>query len=76
MTNEKKTRDYTRAAIDRYNAKFDRVAANLPKGTKDRIAAVAPGITPGAFVRDAAIKELERLEKEAAAGDPGSSKTE
>lgn len=34
MTAKKKTTpEYTRKAIERYNAKFDRVAVNLPKGT-------------------------------------------
>lgn len=28
---------YTRDAINRYNAKFDRITINLPRGTKDRI---------------------------------------
>lgn len=59
----KKTASYTRAAIDKYNEKFDRIAANLPKGAKERIKTVAPDITPGAFVRAAAMKELERLEQ-------------
>ena len=31
------TADYTKKAIKKYNAKFDRVAVNLPKGTKERI---------------------------------------
>lgn len=64
MPENKKTADYTRRAIEKYNAKFDRIIANLPKGTKERIKAINPDITPGAFVRDAAIKELERIEKE------------
>ena len=63
-----KTASYTRAAIDKYNEKFDRIIANLPKGTKERINAAAPGKSYGAFVRDAAIKELERIENENAAG--------
>ena len=59
----KKTPDYTRRAIEKYNQKFDRVMCNLPKGSKERIAAVAPGISPGAFVRDAAIEKIETLER-------------
>ena len=69
MPDKNKTANYTRAAIDRYNAKFDRIIANLPKGSKERIKAINPDITPGAFVREAAIKELERLENENAAAD-------
>lgn len=64
MPENKKTAEYTRRAIEKYNAKFDRIIANLPRGTKERIKAINPDITPGAFVRDAAIKELERLENE------------
>lgn len=59
----KKTPDYTRRAIEKYNQKFDRVMCNLPKGSKERISAVAPGISPGAFVRDAAIEKIETLER-------------
>ena len=32
-----KVPEYTRRAADRYNAKFDRIAVNLPKGSKDKI---------------------------------------
>ena len=63
MTNNK-TADYTRRAIDKYNSKFDRVAANLPKGTKERIKAVAGNLSAGAFVVRATLAELERLEAE------------
>lgn len=62
--NEKKTANYTRRAIDRYNMKFDRVTANLPKGTKERIKAVAGDLSAGAFVVSATLAELERLEAE------------
>ena len=62
MPENKKTAEYTRRAIDNYKKKFDQVLVNLPKGSKERIKAINPDITPGAFVRDAAIKELERIE--------------
>lgn len=32
-----KVPEYTNKAIERYHAKFDRIAASLPKGTKDII---------------------------------------
>lgn len=32
-----KTPDYTKRAINKYNQKFDRVAINLPIGSKDLI---------------------------------------
>lgn len=35
-----KTPDYTKKAINKYNAQFDRLTINLPKGTKERIEAV------------------------------------
>lgn len=59
---DNKTASYTRRAIDKYNQKFDRVTANLPKGTKERIKAVAGDISAGAFVVSATLAELERLE--------------
>ena len=37
---EIKTKSYDRAAVDRYNEKFDRFSLNLPKGTKERMQAV------------------------------------
>lgn len=64
MPENKKTADYTRRAIENYKKKFDQVLVNLPKGTKEKIKSLCPGMTPGAFVRDAAIKELGRIEKE------------
>lgn len=36
-TDKSKTKDYTLKAISKYNAKFDRIAVNLPKGSKDWI---------------------------------------
>lgn len=63
MTKENKTPDYTRAAIDKYNQKFDRITVNFPKGTKERIKA-ATGKTAGGFAVECVIKELERIEKE------------
>ena len=61
---DKKTASYTRAAIDKYNLKFDRVAANLPRGTKERITAAAPEVSWGAFVVAATLEKLERIENE------------
>lgn len=57
-----KTPDYTRKAIDNYNAKFDRITVNFPKGTKERIKELT-GKTAGGFAVECVINELERIEK-------------
>lgn len=53
------TKSYDRAAVDRYNAKFDRVTLNLPKGTKERMEAV--GMSAGDRVK-AILDALEKME--------------
>lgn len=63
MPEKNKTASYTRKAIDNYNAKFDRITVNFPKGTKERIKA-ATDKTAGGFAVECVIKELERLENE------------
>lgn len=55
------TPEYTKKAINKYNAKFDRIAVNLPKGTKERIKNLT-GESYNAFVSALVLKELERLE--------------
>lgn len=37
MPKEKKVPEYTAKAIEKYHAKFDRIAVSLPKGSKDWI---------------------------------------
>lgn len=59
-----KTADYTRKAIDNYNAKFDRITVNLPKGCKDIITAKT-GKSATAWARDILVRELERLDESA-----------
>ena len=61
MADDLKTPAYTRRAIAAYNAKFDRVQVNLPKGTKERIHAT--GESMAAFINRVVLLELERLEK-------------
>lgn len=63
MTNDNKTPDYTRRAVDKYNSKFDRISANMPRGFRDRVAAVSDS-SAAAFVVAAALEKLERLEAE------------
>lgn len=48
--------------------KYDRINAVLPKGTKERIKAVAPG-TISAYLTEAILEKLDRDER--AAQDPG-----
>lgn len=70
MTPKNKTPNYTRAAIDRYNSKYDRITVNFPKGTKEKIKTLTD-YSAGGFAVACVLKELERLEKENAAGGPG-----
>ena len=58
---EIKTPDYTRRAIDKYNAQFDIVSVKLPAGTKERM--TAAGFTPSDRVQ-AILKALEEREAE------------
>lgn len=55
-----KTPEYTRKAIQNYNNKFDRIAVNLPKGTKQEIKDLT-GKSCNAFISALVIKELERI---------------
>jgi hypothetical protein len=52
---------YTEKAIKKYDAKFDRVSILLPKGTKERIKALA-GKSVSSFVSQAVTAELDRIE--------------
>ena len=61
------TPEYTKKAINKYNAKFDRIAVNLPKGTKERIKNLT-GESCNAFVSTLVLKELERLESSSVSG--------
>ena len=56
-----KTPEYTKKAIQNYNNKFDRIAVNLPKGTKDRIK-VLTGKSCNAYVSELVVKDLDSLE--------------
>ena len=54
-----KTPEYTRKAVAKYQAKFDRVNINLPKGLKDQ-AKAATGESLNACVLRLLLEELER----------------
>ena len=55
------TPEYTKRAINNYNAKFDRIAVNMPKGTKEKIKELT-GKSCNAFISALVLAELERLE--------------
>lgn len=57
-----KTPEYTKKAIQNYNNKFDRVAVNLPKGTKERIKELT-GKSCNAYISDLVIKDLDNMGK-------------
>ena len=55
------TPEYTKKAINKYNSKFDRIAVNLPIGTKERIKKLT-GKSCNAYISELVLAELERLE--------------
>ena len=55
--------EYTKNAAKRYNEKFDRLAVNLPKGTRERIKNLT-GMSGNAYISKVVLDDLERLEKE------------
>ena len=57
------TPEYTKKAIQRYNSKFDRIAVNLPIGTKDRIKELT-GLSCNKYISSLVLKDLERIERE------------
>lgn len=57
------TPQYTKDAINRYNAKFDRLAINLPKGTKERIKTLT-GKSGNAYICELVLEDLDRLERD------------
>ena len=56
---EIKTPEYTRKAIAKYQAKFDRVNINLPRGLKDQVKA-ATGESVNSLVVRLLVAELEK----------------
>ena len=57
------TPEYTKRAIQNYNNKFDRVAVNLPKGTKEQIKHLTGGKSCNAFINVLVREKLEELER-------------
>ena len=56
-----KTPEYTKRAINKYNEKFDRIAVNLPKGTKERIKDLT-GESCNAYISKLVMESLEKIE--------------
>lgn len=56
-----KTPEYTKKAINNYNSKFDRIAVNLPIGTKDRIKELT-GKSCNAYISALVLADLDRVE--------------
>lgn len=63
------TPEYTKKAINKYNSKFDRIAVNLPIGTKERIKELT-GKSCNAYISDLVLTELERLERDKLSDPP------
>lgn len=59
-----KQAEQRRQAVKNYTANsVDRVNCLLPKGTKDRIKAIAPNTSINAFIKDVVLSQLDTLEK-------------
>ena len=63
------TPEYTKKAINKYNSKFDRIAVNLPIGTKGRIKELT-GKSCNAYISELVLAELERLERDKLSDPP------
>lgn len=59
------TPEYTKRAINKYNDKFDRIAVNLPKGTKERIYKLT-GESCNAYISKLVIETLDSLDNASA----------
>ena len=65
MGKKLRTPDYRLRANAAYNKKFERITANLPEGTKERIQALT-GLSCSAYLVGLALADLDRLEAERA----------
>ena len=63
------TPEYTKKAINKYNSKFDRIAVNLPIGTKERIKEIT-GKSCNAYISELVLAELDRLERSRSSEPP------
>ena len=63
------THEYIKKAINKYNSKFDRIAVNLPIGTKERIKELT-GKSCNAYISELVLAELERIERSKSSEPP------
>ena len=63
------TLEYTKKAINKYNSKFDRIAVNLPIGTKERIKEIT-GKSCNAYISELVLAALDRLERSRSSEPP------
>ena len=63
------TPEYTKKAINKYNSKFDRIAVNLPIGTKDRIKEIT-GKSCNAYISALVLADLDQLENGGSVKEP------
>ena len=62
MAKKTSTPEYTKKAIQRYNDKFDRVAVNLPKGTKEKIKELT-GLSCNKYISELVLENIRLLEE-------------
>lgn len=58
---KKKTKTSTRAAIKKYNEKFERMTVRMPKGTRERIKSVT-NESYNAYVNRLIFEDLEKVQ--------------
>ena len=57
---KKKTKSSTRAAIKKYNEKFERMTVRMPKGTRERIKSVT-NESYNAYVNRLTLEDLKKV---------------
>ena len=60
---KKKTADYTRKAIEKYQSKFERFTISLPIGSREKIKAVT-GKSLNQYFNDLFVEDMERRNKD------------
>lgn len=60
---KKKTADYTRKAIEKYQSKFERFTISLPIGSREKIKAVT-GKSLNQYFNDLFVEDMERRDKD------------
>lgn len=60
---KKKTADYTRKAIEKYQSKFERFTISLPIGSKEKITSIT-GKSLNQYFNDLFVEDMERRNKD------------